>query len=285
MMRILVTGYTGQLGYDVVQEGVKRGYDMLGVGSKDLNITDESSVYEYLKENKPDAIIHCAAYTAVDKAEDDQENCWNVNVNGTSYLANAAKEINAKFMFISTDYVFDGKGEIPFIETDSPNPVGYYGKTKYEAEKVVQSLLSSWFIVRISWVFGLNGHNFVKTMLRLSETHNELNVVGDQVGSPTNTFDLARLLIDMIETNKYGIYHATNEGFCSWAEFAKEIFLLAEKKVQVNSITTEEYPTRAVRPKNSRMSKQKLMDNGFEPLPHWKDSLKRYLDALQLEVK
>lgn len=284
-MKILVTGYTGQLGYDVVREGLDRGFDMIGVGSNELNITDEQSVYQYVKEINPNAIIHCAAYTAVDKAEDDKENCWNVNVNGTKYLANAAKELNAKFMYISTDYVFDGLGVVPFFETDAANPVGYYGLTKFEGEKVIQSLLSEWFIVRISWVFGLNGNNFVKTMLRLAETRDELNVVGDQVGSPTNTFDLSRLLLEMIQTDRYGIYHASNEGYCSWAEFAEEIFHLAEKKVKVNSITTEEYPTRAVRPKNSRISKQKLTDNGFNPLPSWKDSLKQYLIALKHEVK
>ncbi|MDN3019189.1 dTDP-4-dehydrorhamnose reductase [Paenibacillus sp. BSR1-1] len=284
-MKILVTGYTGQLGYDVVREGLDRGLDMVGVGSKDLNITDESSVYQYVQEVNPDAIIHCAAYTAVDKAEDDRESCWKVNVEGTKYLTNAAKKINAKFMYISTDYVFDGMGETPFIETDNPNPIGYYGRTKYEAEKVVESLLSEAFIVRISWVFGINGNNFVKTMLRLSETCNELDVVGDQIGSPTNTYDLSRLLLDMIQTDKFGVYHATNEGYCSWAEFAKEIFLLADRPVKVNSITTEEYPTRAIRPKNSRLSKQKLIDNGFKPLPYWQESLKQYLNALKHEVK
>jgi dTDP-4-dehydrorhamnose reductase len=284
-MKILVTGYTGQLGYDVVCEGLDRGFDMIGVGSKELDITNEESVRQYINEANPDAIIHCAAYTAVDKAEDDKENCWNVNVNGTKYLAQAAKESNAKFMYVSTDYVFDGLGEVPFVETDTPNPVGYYGLTKFEGEKVIQSLLSEWFIVRISWVFGLNGNNFVNTMLRLAETREELNVVGDQVGSPTNTYDLSCLLLDMIQTDNYGIYHATNEGFCSWAAFAEETFRLAEKKVKVNSITTEEYPTSAVRPKNSRMSKQKLIDNGFTPLPSWQDSLKQYLIALKHEVK
>jgi dTDP-4-dehydrorhamnose reductase len=284
-MKVLVTGYTGQLGFDVVREGLKRGFGMVGVGSNELNITDKHSVDQFVKAIKPDAIIHCAAYTAVDKAEDDKENCWNVNVNGTKYLADAAKAVNAKFMYISTDYVFDGLGEEPFVETDETNPVGYYGLTKLEGEKVVQSLLSEWFIVRISWVFGLNGNNFVKTMLRLAETRNELSVVGDQVGSPTNTFDLSRLLLDMIQTNRYGIYHATNEGFCSWSEFAKKIFNLSEKKIVVNSITTEEYPTRAVRPKNSRLSKQKLVDKGFEPLPSWQDSLAQYLIALKHEVK
>ncbi|WP_429472602.1 dTDP-4-dehydrorhamnose reductase [Neobacillus sp. B4I6] len=284
-MKILVTGFTGQLGFDVVQEGVERGFEMVGVGSKDLDITNEQIVNQYVKEFNPDAIIHCAAYTAVDKAEDDQENCWNVNVNGTKYLASAAKEVNAKFMYISTDYVFDGTGEIPFVETDEPNPVGYYGRTKFEAEKLVESHISQSFIVRISWVFGLNGNNFVKTMLRLAESRDVLSVVGDQVGSPTNTLDLSSLLLDMIQTDNYGIYHATNEGFCSWAEFAQEIFRLSGKPVKVNFISTEEYPTRAVRPENSRLSKQKLVDNGFKPLPYWKESLAQYLNALKHEVK
>ncbi|OIJ21724.1 dTDP-4-dehydrorhamnose reductase [Anaerobacillus alkalidiazotrophicus] len=284
-MKILVTGYNGQLGYDVVREGLKRGLDMHGIGIDDLDITNEEAVYRHVKQVNPDAIIHCAAYTAVDKAEDDKETCWNVNVEGTRYLATAAKELNAKFMYISTDYVFDGEGETPFLETDTPNPVGYYGKTKYEGEKVVSEMLSESFIVRISWVFGINGNNFIKTMLKLSETRNELNVVGDQVGSPTYTFDLARLLVDMIQSEKYGIYHASNEGFCTWADFATEIFKQAGKDVKVNSINTEEYPTRAVRPKNSRMSKQKLIDNRFEPLPDWQDALKHYLTELKQEVK
>lgn len=284
-MEILVTGYTGQLGHDVVQRGLKLGLNMVGIGSKDLDITNRVEVIDYVKKMNPDAIIHCAAYTAVDKAEDDKNACWNVNVEGTKNLAQAAKDINAKFLYISTDYVFNGEGESPFKETDKPNPIGYYGLTKYEGEQVVKQLLDNWFIVRISWVFGINGNNFVKTMLRLAESRNELNVVGDQIGSPTYTFDLASLLIDMIQTDKYGIYHASNEGFCSWAEFAKEIFRQANVEVKVNSISTEEYPTRAVRPKNSRMSKQKLVDYGFIPLPPWQDAVKRYLKELPQGVK
>lgn len=284
-MKILVTGYTGQLGYDVVKQGMKHGFNMIGVGSKDFDITNQQSVFDYVREINPDAIIHCAAYTAVDKAEDDKSTCWNVNVEGTNNLAEAAKEINAKFMYISTDYVFNGTGDSPFKETDKPNPIGYYGITKYEGEKVVQQLLDKWFIVRISWVFGINGKNFVKTMLRLAETRNELNVVGDQIGSPTYTFDLARLLIEMIQTDKYGIYHASNDGYCRWAEFAKEIFKQANINVNVNSISTEQYPTRAVRPKNSRMAKQKLLNNGFTPLPSWQDAVKRYVKELTQEVK
>ncbi|MGG0185088.1 dTDP-4-dehydrorhamnose reductase [Bacillus rhizoplanae] len=284
-MKILVTGYNGQLGYDVVQQGTKQGLEMYGIGKKELDITEKEAVYEYVNKIKPDAIIHCAAYTAVDKAEDDKNACWDVNVEGTRYLATAAKKIDAKFIYISTDYVFDGEGEVEFVETDKPNPIGYYGVTKYEGEKVVQSLLDKFFIVRISWVFGINGNNFIKTMLRLAETHGQLNVVGDQIGSPTYTYDLARLLVDMVVTEKYGVYHATNEGFCSWADFAQEIFTIANKDVKVNNITTEEYPTRAVRPKNSRMSKQKLIDNGFELLPLWQESVKHYIMQLKQEVK
>ncbi|CAM3948299.1 dTDP-4-dehydrorhamnose reductase [Bacillus paramycoides] len=284
-MKVLVTGYNGQLGYDVVKRGEKQGLEMQGIGIEDLDITNEAAVYEFVDNVKPDAIIHCAAYTAVDKSEDDKELCWNVNVEGTKYLATAAKKLNAKFVYISTDYVFDGEGTHAFVETDTPNPVGYYGLTKYEGEKVVRSLIDNNFIVRISWVFGINGNNFIKTMLRLGETRDELNVVGDQIGSPTYTYDLARLLVDMVVTEKYGTYHATNEGFCSWAEFAQEIFEIAGQDVKVNSITTEEYPTRAVRPKNSRMSKQKLIDNGFKPLPTWQEAVKHYITQLQQEVK
>jgi len=284
-MKILVTGYTGQLGYDVVQEGKRRGFEMIGIGSNDVDITNESKVSEFVRRSNPDAIIHCAAYTAVDKAEDDRETCWNVNVEGTKHLALAAQGVNAKFIYISTDYVFDGQGDKPFVETDTPDPVGYYGLTKLQGEKVVSELINESFIVRISWVFGINGNNFIKTMLRLAETRDELNVVGDQYGSPTYTFDLARLLIDMIQTDKYGIYHASNEGFCSWAEFATEIFRQANKAVKVNHITTDEYPTRATRPKNSRMSKQKLVEKGFMPLPKWQDAVAKYLEELTQEVK
>lgn len=283
-MKILVTGYSGQLGYDVVLEGKKRGFEMIGVGQKELDITQEEQVQNYVHTVKPDAIIHCAAYTAVDHAEDNKEACFDVNVNGTKYLATAAKKMDSKFIYISTDYVFEGTGTEPFTEEDVANPVGYYGLTKYEGEKTVQSLLDKHFIVRISWVFGVNGNNFIKTMLRLAETRDELNVVGDQYGSPTYTFDLAKLLLDMVETDKYGVYHASNEGFTTWADFAKEIFQVAGKTMKVNSITTEQYPTKAVRPKNSRMSKDKLEKNGFNRLPAWQDAVKRYIAELQEEV-
>lgn len=284
-MRILVTGYTGQLGYDVVQHGLKLGLDMVGVGSRDLDITNNEAVSNYIRKVRPDGIVHCAAYTAVDKAEADMSSCFLINVEGTKNLAEAAREVDAKFIYISSDYVFNGEGITPFKEADEPSPIGYYGSTKYEGEEVVKKLIDKLFIVRISWVFGINGNNFIKTMLKLSETKDELNVVGDQIGSPTYTFDLSRLLIDMVQSNRFGIYHATNEGFCSWADFAQEIFRQANVDVKVNSISTEEYPTAAVRPKNSRMSKQKLIENGFQPLPKWQDALKHYLNELKQEVK
>lgn len=284
-MKIVVTGYNGQLGYDVALVGKKLGHEMIGVGRGELDITDKEKVQSYINKTRPDAIIHCAAYTAVDAAEDDKESCWNVNVNGTKYLAEAAKKVDAKFIYISTDYVYEGTGDSPFTEEDGANPQGYYGKTKYEGEKLVQEILEKYFIVRISWVFGINGNNFIKTMLRLSESRSELNVVGDQFGSPTYTFDLAKLLLDMIATDKYGIYHASNEGFTNWADFAQEIFKVAGKDVKVNSISTEEYPTKAVRPKNSKMSKDKLGVKGFNRLPEWQDALQRYIKEIQVGEK
>ncbi|MFJ7747985.1 dTDP-4-dehydrorhamnose reductase [Peribacillus sp. NPDC097295] len=283
-MKILVTGIGGQLGYDVLREGNKRGFDMFGTSSADLDITNKEDVYEYVRTLHPEVIIHCAAYTSVDKAEDDIEKVHEVNVNGTRYLAEVAKVIDAKLIYISTDYVFDGLGDKPYTEMNIPNPIGQYGVTKYQGEKSVISVLNKYFIVRVSWVFGINGNNFVKTMLRLSETREELSIVGDQVGSPTYTVDLACLLMDMVITDKYGIYHVTNEGFCSWSEFAHEIFIQANKKVKVHSIKTDEYPTRAVRPKNSRLSKQKIIDNGFIQLPPWQDSIRRFLVELDKEV-
>ncbi|MEH7454268.1 dTDP-4-dehydrorhamnose reductase [Gottfriedia acidiceleris] len=279
-MKVIVTGYGGQLGYDVVQECERHGLVVKGIGRKELDITEKESVSSIIDSFKPDVIVHCAAYTAVDKAEDDKENCWKVNVEGTRYLAEAANEQNAKFIYISTDYVFNGEGESPFHEEEQPNPICYYGLTKYEGEKIVQSLVEQFFIIRISWVFGKNGNNFIKTMLRLSETRNELNIVGDQIGSPTYTADLAKFIVDLMKSDQYGIYHATNEGFTSWADFAKEIFKQTDSKTLVNSIASEDYPTRAVRPKNSRLSKQKLVENGFQSLPSWQDALARYIVQL-----
>lgn len=279
-MKIFVTGISGQLGYDVLEEGKKRGIDVVGTSSKQLDITDEQAVKHYIASVKPDVIIHCAAYTAVDQAEEDRDTCYNVNVNGTKYLAEAAAEHHAKFVYISTDYVFDGQGNQPFKETDKTNPIGYYGETKLQGEQVVQQLLEKYFIVRISWVFGKNGHNFVKTMLRLAESYETVSVVGDQLGSPTYTVDLAKVLLDMVQTEKYGIYHASNEGFCSWAQFAEAIFKEAGKATAVKAITTAEYPTKAKRPANSKMDKSKLAE-AFSVLPTWQDALSRYLKELQ----
>ncbi|XRG77797.1 dTDP-4-dehydrorhamnose reductase [Rossellomorea sp. GAMAL-10_SWC] len=285
-MKVLVTGYGGQLGYDVVQECERHALHVKGCGRQELDITKRESVFSIVDSYKPDVIIHCAAYTAVDKAEDDKENCWNVNVEGTRSLVEAAKKHHSKFIYISTDYVFNGKGERPFNEGDQPDPIGYYGLTKYEGEKVVQSFIENYFIIRISWVFGVNGNNFIKTMLRLSETRDELNIVGDQIGSPTYTVDLVSLIVDLVKSDKYGIYHATNEGFTSWADFAEELFKQTDSKTLVKSIASEDYPTRATRPKNSRLAKQKLVENGFQSLPSWQDALARYLVQLKRdEVK
>lgn len=279
-MKIFVTGISGQLGYDVLEEGKKRGIDIVGTSSKQLDITDEQAVKHYIASVNPDVIIHCAAYTAVDKAEEDRDTCYNVNVNGTRYLAEAAAEHHAKFVYISTDYVFDGQGNEPFKETDKPNPIGYYGEAKLQGEQLVQQLLEKYFIVRISWVFGKNGHNFVKTMLRLAENYETVSVVGDQLGSPTYTVDLAKVLLDMVLTEKYGIYHASNEGFCSWAQFAEAIFIEAGKATAVKAITTADYPTKAKRPANSKMDKSKLA-KVFSVLPTWQDALSRYIKELQ----
>lgn len=284
--RIIVTGVKGQLGFDCVRELAKRGYtNVLGIDKDELDITDEKAVKEFFEKEKPEVIMHNAAWTAVDKAEEMKEAVYKVNALGPKYIAEAAKEVGAKMVYISTDYVFDGKGNKPFEADDPKKGLSTYGLTKSQGEDFVTSTLDKFFIVRISWVFGLNGNNFVKTMLKLANNgHKELSVVNDQIGSVTYTKDLAVLLVDMIETTKYGIYHATNEGFISWADFAKEIFKLAGLDVKVNGVTTEEYlkmvPAQAIRPLNSRMSKKSLDDNGFNRLPIWQDALKRYLKEL-----
>lgn len=276
-MKILVTGVGGQLGYDVCKVLSARGIEHKGVDIADFDITDAKATREYIAGYRPDAVIHCSAWTAVDKAEDEPERCRAVNVDGTRNIAAACKEIGAKMLYISTDYVFPGTGERFYEPEDPTGPLGVYGETKLAGELVVREMLERYFIVRTSWVFGKNGNNFVKTMLRLAESKAEIGVVCDQIGSPTYTADLTPLLCDMIVTEKYGVYHATNEGVCSWAEFAQEIFRSADKRVKVNPILSSEYPTRAVRPLNSRMSKDKLEEMGFARLPAWRDALERYL--------
>lgn len=283
-MRILVTGASGQLGYDVERELERRGIEHLGTSSRELDITDREAVERLMAAYRPDAAIHCAAYTKVDLAEDEPERCWAVNADGTRNLAAACREIGAKLLYISTDYVFPGAGERSYETGDPTGPVNTYGRSKLAGELAVQSLLETYFIVRISWVFGKNGNNFVKTMLRLAETRTELTVVCDQIGSPTYTADLAPLLCDMVQTERYGIYHATNGGTCAWSEFAKAIFELADKQVTVYPIPTSAYPTRAVRPLNSRMSKECLHSNGFQELPAWKNALARYLKEITGEA-
>lgn len=283
-MRILVTGASGQLGYDVERELERRGIEHLGTSSRELDITDREAVERLMAAYRPDAAIHCAAYTKVDLAEDEPERCWAVNADGTRNLAAACREIGAKLLYISTDYVFPGTGERSYETGDPTGPVNAYGRSKLAGELAVQSLLEKYFIVRISWVFGKNGNNFVKTMLRLAETKAELSVVCDQIGSPTYTADLAPLLCDMVQTERYGIYHATNGGTCAWSEFAKAIFELADKQVTVYPIPTSAYPTRAVRPLNSRMSKECLHSNGFQELPEWKNALARYLKEITGEA-
>ena len=279
-MRVLVTGVKGQLGYDVVKECEKRNIEAVGVDIEEMDITDKASVDKVIKEAGVDAVIHCAAYTAVDAAEDNVEICRKVNAEGTENIAKVCKELDLKMVYISTDYVFDGKGTRPWEPDDERAPLNVYGQTKYEGELAVQNNLEKYFIVRIAWVFGINGKNFIKTMLRLAEDHDSLTVVNDQFGSPTYTYDLARLLVDMVQTEKYGIYHATNEGICTWYEFACEIFKQAGIDIKVSPVSAAEYKAKAKRPENSRMSKEKLSENGFERLPSWQDALSRYLKEI-----
>ena len=283
-MRILVTGASGQLGYDVERELERRGIEHLGTSSRELDITDREAVERLMAAYRPDAAIHCAAYTKVDLAEDEPERCWAVNADGTRNMAAACRKTGAKLLYISTDYVFPGTGERSYETGDPTGPVNTYGRSKLAGELAVQSLLEKYFIVRISWVFGKNGNNFVKTMLRLAETKAELSVVCDQIGSPTYTADLAPLLCDMVQTERYGVYHATNEGTCAWSEFAEAIFELAGRQVVVHPIPTSAYPTRAARPLNSRMSKECLHSNGFQELPEWKNALARYLKEITAEA-
>ena len=292
-MKVLVTGVAGQLGHDVMQELAKREIPAVGTDLKEgipLDITDEKAVHQVLQKEKPTVIIHCAAWTAVDLAEEEQnkKTVYAVNVTGTENLAKEAAALGARFVYISTDYVFNGEGTTPWKpDCTEYAPLNYYGQTKWQGEQMVKQYLSSYFIVRIAWVFGLNGGNFIKTMLKVGKNHDRLTVVKDQIGTPTYAKDLARLLVDMIQTEKYGIYHATNEGgYISWYDFATEIFRQAavldpaydEEHLQVVPVTTEEYGvSKARRPFNSRLDRSKLVEQGFEPLPDWKDALARYI--------
>lgn len=283
-MKFLVTGVTGQLGYDVVRELKNRGInseDIIECDRNIMDITKANIVLDVIKYTKPDVIIHCAAYTAVDKAEEDISNCYNINVNGTRNIVNAAKIVGAKLIYISTDYVFDGTKDVSqkYDIYDKTNPINIYGKTKRIGELITKQY-DKHFIVRTSWVFGKNGNNFVKTMLDLSKTKNQLSVISDQYGSPTYTVDLAKLLIDMSYTEKYGIYHANNEGYTSWYYFSKYIFASNNININVLPVLTKNYKTKAVRPINSQLSKKSLIDNGFEPLPPYEDAVKRYLKEL-----
>ena len=295
-MKVFVTGVGGQLGHDVINELTSRGYEAIGSDVVDmvasgvpyvaLDITDAKAVEHVITEIRPDAVVHCAAWTAVDAAEDadKQEKVKAINVDGTQNIANAAKIVDAKMIYISTDYVFDGQGTVPW-EPDCKEyaPLNVYGQTKLGGELAVSSTLEKYFIVRIAWVFGLNGGNFIKTMLQVGKNHPQVRVVNDQIGTPTYTYDLARLLVDMIESEKYGYYHATNEGgYISWYDFTKEIYRQAGMDTEVLPVTTEEYGlSKAARPFNSRLDKKKLTDNGFVPLPDWKDALQRYLQELK----
>lgn len=282
-MKILITGADGQLGHDILLNLLTRGIDGIPTDKEDFDITQAIETEKFITAHQPDAVIHCAAYTAVDKAEDEAELCRLINTTGTENIARACKKVNSKLVYISTDYVFPGTGDTPY-ETDAQTaPVNAYGMTKLAGELAVKQLLTRYFIVRTSWAFGKNGKNFVKSILRLAREQDEVNVVCDQVGSPTYTVDLARLLIEMALSEQYGIYHATNEGFCSWAEFANTILQKAGLSARVNFVTTEHYPTRARRPFNSRLSKESLIKAGFQRLPTWEDALERYLAEIAVK--
>ena len=285
-MKLLITGSKGQLGHDLINEANKRGYETVGVDVEEMDITDPRAVEKIITEAKPDAVIHCAAWTAVDMAEDDAnvEKVRAVNAYGTKNIAEVCKKLDCKMTYISTDYVFDGQGTKPW-EPDCKDykPLNVYGQTKLEGELAVSSILEKYFIVRIAWVFGVNGNNFIKTMLKVGKTHDTVRVVNDQIGTPTYTYDLARLLIDMNETDKYGYYHATNEGgYISWYDFTVEIYKQAGLSTKIIPVSTEEYGlNKAARPFNSRLDKSKLVLNGFKPLPTWQDALSRYLKELE----
>lgn len=277
MNNILVTGSTGQLGSDVVKELLKRGYSTLSPNRSELNLCSEDNIRNYISNSNCEAIVHCAAYTQVDKAEDEKDLCIKINATATKHIVKCAKILDIPMIYISTDYVFDGTKDGKYTENDETNPINIYGESKLAGEKYVQEILDKYYIVRTSWVFNINGKNFIETMLRLSKANNQLSIVNDQIGSPTYTKDLSRLLVDMLETSKYGLYHATNEGYCSWYEFANTIFKLANINIDIKAINSNEYASRAKRPMNSKLSKDKLIEYGFKPLPHWEDALKDYL--------
>ena len=282
-MKFLITGASGQLGYDVKLELLNRGYyDILSPSSSVMDLRNKDSVRDTILDYKPDIVFHCAAYTAVDKAEDERELCSDVNINGTKYIVDACSEVGAKLIFISTDYVFDGSKDGFYLEDDKVSPINYYGKTKWLAEENVRGY-DNHIITRISWVFGINGNNFVKTMLKLSDTRDEISVVSDQIGSPTYTKDLSKVLVDMALSDKKGTYHVTNDGTCSWYEFAEFIFKESRKKVKVHPILTKDYKTIAKRPLNSKLSKESLDDIGMKRLPEWQDAVKRYIRELKKE--
>ncbi|WP_315436936.1 dTDP-4-dehydrorhamnose reductase [uncultured Selenomonas sp.] len=280
-MKILITGATGQLGHDCVEECRARGHEVHGVSSELFPLSDENVMRAVLEAVEPDAILHAAAYTAVDKAEDEPSLCRKINAAGTEILARLARERDVKLLYISTDYVFPGTGDTPHETNALTSPHNVYGASKLAGEEAVQQDLDKYFIVRTSWVFGLHGKNFVKSMLQLAKTNKILSIVNDQIGSPTYTRDLAPLLADILESEKYGIYHATNEGFCSWAQFAREIFRQAGINVNVTNVPSHMYPTKATRPKNSRLSKKSLDDAGFHRLPPWEDAVGRFLKELK----
>lgn len=276
----MVTGVKGQLGYDVVNELVKRRHEAIGVDIEEMDITDPKSVRRVITQAHVDAAVHCAAFTAVDKAEEKPELCRKVNVEGTRNIASICKDLDLKMAYISTDYVFNGTGVEPFKEYDPKGPTNVYGQSKLDGELAVTELVKKHFIVRISWAFGYNGNNFVKTMLKLGKERGAVSVVNDQIGSPTFTYDVTRLLVDMIETEKFGTYHGTNEGYCSWYEFACEIFDYTKMNVMVTPVDSTAFLVKATRPKNSRLSKQELDRAGFVRLPDWQDALHRYLDQI-----
>lgn len=278
-MKILVTGASGQLGYDVCLELKRRGINCLGTNSANMDITNGEVVKSVITAYHPDAVIHCAAYTAVERAEDEPDLAFSVNEQGTRNIAEVCRKTSAKLLYISTDYVFSGEGTQPYEVDDATGPLNIYGKSKLAGEQAVKEILEAHFIVRTSWVFGLHGNNFVKTMLRLSETHSTVQVVNDQIGSPTYTMDLSPLLCDMVLTEKYGTYHATNEGICSWSEFAKAIFKESGGSAVVKEIPTSSYTrSKVIRPLNSRLSKKSLTNSGFLKLPAWQEALRRYLE-------